>query len=206
LPNSESEIKIPLYKFFIDSSESKVSVPFSLNLSGESSAYPGDWYHAANLFYINLPNAISLRNGDSGFGGIIPINMYISSTIQIGDFNIMVKRAETNNNIPYFLVEMLIVRDNITKYYIYAMAFLPILLSCVFAHSNFANQKNKEKLIRNIFLETSALMFSVLPLRSVLVPSHITGLVSVDLVLGLGIAIMVLIVLIIYALEVWIIR
>ncbi len=203
LSNTESEIKIPLYKFFADSTDNSVSIPVSIKFSGELSSYPGDWYHAEHYFSINLPSAIFFRNGDSGFGGTLPFNMYISSNFQIGEFDIKVRRNSENNSMPFFSLEMLIIRDAITKYYIYAMASLPILLSSVFAHANFSNQKNKEKIMGNIILEVSAVMFSVLPLRSVLVPSYLDGLVSIDLILGLGIALMVLIALIIYAREVW---
>ncbi len=203
LSNVESEIKVPLGEFYTDYAESPITVPFTINFSGESSTYPGDWYYAENYFSLSLPDPIWLRDNDAGFNATIPINLYISSSFQMRDFNAIIKRGIKNNDIPSFLLKILIVRDGTTKYYIYAMAFLPILLSLVFAHSNFVIQKNKEKVVGNIILEVAAIMFSVLPLRSVLVPSNLDGLVSVDLILGLGIALMVFFALIIYAQEVW---
>ena len=204
LSTSESEIKIPLFQFFADPANNTVSVPVSIKFSGDLSTYPGDWYHAENWFSINLPNAISFRNGDSGFGGTLPFNMFISTNSQIGNFDIKVRRnVEKNINKSFFLLEMLIGRDQITKHYIYLMASLPVLLSFVFAHSNCSNHKNKGKIARNFIIEVSAVIFSVLPLRTVLVPSYIDGLVTIDLILGFGIALMVLIALIIYAREVW---
>jgi hypothetical protein len=140
---------------------------------------------------------------DTGFGGTLPISMFVTSNSQIGDYVIKVRRDTTENSITFHSLEMLIVRTNSTKYYIYAMASLPILLSLVFAHSNFTNQKNREQITGSLFLEVSAILFSVLPLRSVLVPSYFDNLVRIDLILGLGIALMILIALLVYAQEVW---
>ena len=202
LSNSKFETKIPLGRFFENFSENTVSVPVSINFAGETASYPGDWYHASDYFSLQLPNELSLRTG-TGFGGILPITMYVSSNFQFRDFIIKVKRDTTENSTVYQPLEMLIVRSSSTKYYIYSMALLPVLLSLVFAHSNFTKRKHNEQITVNLFLEVSAILFSVLPLRSVLVPSDFDRLVSIDLILGLGIALMILFAFIVYAQEVW---
>jgi hypothetical protein len=202
LANSVSETRIPLGKFFEDPYQNIVSVPFSIKFSGESSSYPGDWYHAENYFSLELPNGMALRETETGFWSILPIKMHVSSNFQIGDFTIRLKRDLAQTTIDTTL-EMLIMRDQTTQSYIYAMAFLPLLLSLVFAHSHLTANKNKEKITGGFILEVSAIMFTVLPLRSVLVPSNIEGLVSVDLILGLGIATMMLIAMVLYTREVW---
>lgn len=200
LPNSETKTNIPLIDFFDGPVEGAVSAPVSINFSGESKSYPEDWYYSSNYFSLQLPNELWLLK-DAKLGGTIPVIMYISSGFQMRDFSVNAKLDTQKSSMAFLLLEMLIARDDNARYYIWSMALLPCLLGAIFVHSNFSNRKKREKLTGFLFLEVSAVIFSVLPLRTVLVPSYFDSLVSVDLLLGFGITCIVLTALIVYARE-----
>ena len=187
--DSEQKTPIKLSDFFQDSKNGIVSVPFTMYLTGVSFNYPSDWYKGNYLFSIELPDGVWEKNENS-FSSLLPVNYYMTLNFNLKDFKILINNKNIDS--ANFKLNFIIVRNYVYKLYIYSMAFLPTFLTLIFICTNCKYFNSNKKLFENSFLELFAIMLAILPIRTLLVPTELPGLLNIDLLLSFSILIMVI--------------
>jgi hypothetical protein len=152
-----TQLEIPLATK--DFPESAAQVPLELEVWGEPNNFPGDAYTTAYSFDVGSGMdwaSVSVLLG-SGLR-----SYYISGSISDLYLNIMLERRETQRR------------------WVYTLALSPLLLLGALVWSTLRSRDDAVALS----IETAVGVLALLPLRQVLVPSDITSITNVDLILG----------------------
>jgi hypothetical protein len=101
----------------------------------------------------------------------------------------LVVEQQQESGVPYYVkTEFEIVRKGSVKWYIYAMASVPLVFAVIILNAFFVVEgTGKDDKTRLPIFEALAVTLAVLPLRLVLVPPEILELTRVDLILGFAI-------------------
>ncbi len=99
-------------------------------------------------------------------------------------------------------IKLLIRTGTFTRLYTWTIVLVPIYLLLIFIHLLYVNPGKDRLTISEIVAGLVASIISVLPLRLVLVPSEISGLTGVDLILALGMSAIFALILISYGIEI----
>ncbi|MBG0569202.1 hypothetical protein [Actinoplanes aureus] len=141
-------------------SESEVKVPLELDAWGEPSTFPGDSY--AIVYFFDVGAGMDRPSASVLLGS--GLRLYsISGSIGNPYFNILLERRETQ------------------RWWVYTLALSPLILFFALAWSSLRLRDNSVALST----ETAVGVLALLPLRQVLVPSEISSLTNVDLILGI---------------------
>jgi hypothetical protein len=148
---------------------------------------------------LNIPFPLGLYDLKGHFRYQIPVQTEIGLGVGMNGRRLIVLQEASREN-PYSDdISFEIVRDRKTKFYIYAMACVPIIFSAILVHWFF--RPDKKESVRSSIFEALASTLAVLPLRVVLVPAEISGLTRVDLILGFAIALTLALFVMRYACE-----
>jgi hypothetical protein len=189
--SSSAQIAVPLKEVFAlernGIANDGYTVITELPLFGQQNPYPNDWNLYGALVSLSLPTGISIFDRKSGWSNL-PLRTEVGLGIGMPGRALVVFQ-NSESGVPYYVkTEFEIVRSTAVKWYTYAMATVPIGFVIILLHSFFANAgKSKGDNARSSIFETLAVVLAVLPLRLVLVPSEITELTRVDLILGCAI-------------------
>jgi len=172
-----------------------ISIPL---ITGSVSAYPDDSYQAAPEFdSLELPPSLAIRIGPSDTLTSIVVSHAPSVTIDPNTGDYLVTYA--GPLVPADYVVIGITRNTSYRVFIYTISLLPLLLSLLLAHLLIRRATSIDILLSLVF----GALFTVLPLRLVLVPLDVGVLTHVDLLLASELMLLLIVGVAGYCVEIW---
>jgi len=195
--------------------------------TGQQDRFPFDWYHVRELFSVDLvdpfclvkvtdnnqqstspllegecPTGLDTWLSHSPVGHKIPLHIKVAAEPTMQGRKIKVNQYSSANVLNEVKVEVLIERDGLFKLYITIMSLIPLVLALVFLDMLLFSGKQHVNMIE-AGPAIAASILAVLPIRSIIVPSEIQGINTVDIFLGIGLIAIAAALFTKYALEIW---
>lgn len=163
----------------------------SLPLTGDSSQYPNDSYTAFNALVLNEPNAFTPL-GEAGLPDMTPVHSALAG-FSVQEHEDPIERSLFSPVPPTRPVLITVQRDLVDIVPIYSSALTPIMIvlaiHALLAVVAITHPTLSRDSALNLSLATTvglaALLLTILPLRTVLVPTNIESLTRIDRILGL---------------------
>ena len=159
-----------------------------------SNSYPSDTY----LFDLSLATlagpAASVSGVPSSPFSAVPTQLVVGKGAALEGSDVAWTQASTAQEFgPFRGAHVLVTRGRITQAFVYAMAFLPLIIIVMMVHLFALGRTRPDRTdVRNLLLAMSGVFLAILPLRTVLVPPDVTGITRVDLILATELAALLL--------------
>ena len=169
---------------------------FSLPLPGTPQLYPDDWYLFQVMIVPYLPrNPELLALLKPGFFYELPL--LVESALGSGLLDFHVHTEWREGKFTGAVVDLLIRRDPWIRLYCYATILSLFTLVVAIGYSGLRKDLQQHEALWPVITAMAAVALAVLPLRSILVPSGMSGLILLDAILGLILSLLVGLILII---------
>ena len=175
-------------------------IPISMSVIGTPGSYPNDQYSAEVIIgSLHLPKYVArssismapprifadlaLTTGMNGFHAEYLAQQNVARFASIAGFV---------SPLPYAKFSWKMERDVRSVTFIYVLSLVPLCIVAVMVHLTLTARELDSAMVLQLIVGLAAVLFTVLPLRIVLVPGGIGGLTRLDYVLGLMMAILLL--------------
>lgn len=174
------------------------------SFQSQSRTFPDDsyWFHLAVA--IQVPNGLSYKNSSlSSPVSSIPVRVVVSQDADFTDFDVL----DYGNGSAKFVsgsgtLDLLVTRTLSSRAFIFVIAGIPFAMTLLLMHLVLIRRLELGALLLLLFTD----LFTVLPLRAVLVPQSVGGLTPIDVVLGCEMMILALVGTYAYWMTVWFTR
>jgi len=166
----------------------------SLGVTGVAGRFPLDSYRLSVAMVPYLPDEIGYVGTDGQTQTLIPTEMRATLDTDIGDYSLVKARFRTSQFTSLWLE-----RARGAEMFTYAVAFMPLLLALVLAHLIWAHELDVTDTLKLLF----AALFTILPLRAVLVPTDIGSLTLLDNLLGAELMLLLMVGAVAYWRDIW---
>jgi hypothetical protein len=173
--NLQSEVQIPLVDLIASGSPELHVTTAQFGIWGAPEEYPFDSYTLSGEVVVKLPPGVIDPHSRRREEGYIPVEEEISAAPALRSFSIR------DRTLYRGLVDIEIERSHTVKAFVIALLLVPLLLISVMAMVvTRARRVDGPALL----VGTGAILLGILPIRTVLVPSSLASLTTVDYVLA----------------------
>ena len=173
-----------------------LQVDVDLPLDGDPRQFPGDVY-VLDLFlglWEDMPGAQG--------GGPVPLLLTAKTDAGIADYDVFLLRPPQASLSSYDELRLVIRRNGYQQVAVYSVMGVPLILGIILMHG-FWMRRPLENFASDFLFPLAGLLLTILPLRTVFVPSQITGVTRIDYVLGYEVLILLCAAVVAYGLNLW---
>jgi hypothetical protein len=145
---------------------------------GRTSSFPNDSYWISIGAAITLPPALGYRTGTGDVADGIPAAIVPSEDLNFGDYTVDYQSTSVSNFVP--VVNLHVARPMTSRFFVIAMSALPLATALLLGHLAVRRAIQFESILLLLFTA----LFTIMPLRAVLVPYEAVGITVVDRILG----------------------
>jgi hypothetical protein len=145
---------------------------------GRTSNFPNDSYWISIGAAIDLPSRLGYRTATGEVVDGVPAAIVPSEDVNFGDYTVDYQSASVSSFVPVVYVH--VARPLTSRFFVLAMTALPFATALLLGHLVARRALQFDSILLLLFTA----LFTIMPLRAVLVPTDAVGITVVDRFLG----------------------
>ncbi len=161
----------------------------NIYLDGYMSSFPEDSYWGTVLPSIETSNGISRLTEAGQYQFVLALDFSVSVGGDLGSKVVFVQGEDDPRSNRPLKVSLEILRDRSFVWFCYALGSVPVILGVLLLYIVLGNPRAEKPELHQLLIDAGAILFAILPLRTILVPSEVTVLTKLDFILSVAIMI-----------------